>query len=641
MTYFYLSLRQLTDDRLFRFLKATISKIFVNQADVSGGGRQENEESGGISSAEIKAAVLQGDFDTAKALYGKLPRKDISDPYILFVSAKIKVDQNLLEEAVSIFERVEVLCPELPSINFALGNVALSRNDLSSALARYRKQLQLDPDMAMAWVNYGVALTRSEDYPAARKVLLKACDLLQGNDLPKLKLARVHYLEQRYDLAREILASLDGEDKETDELKIAVLLAEENYSAAIDQLKKMEARASDDARVQMQLGFAWNAFGDYERALYHYLQSVKLDPYFVDALSNLGVLYRDLGQFDDAKGCFEKVIEIDSEHRGALWGLSLHHLSMRRYEEGWRNYENRVYCDDYSSREFQLPRWTGELRSGLNLLVSAEQGLGDEIMFASCIPDLLNAEINVAYECHPKLGALFARSFPEVEVVAREQSLTNKWIDNYPNLEATIPAGSLPRIFRNTELSFPDRRGFLKADEEKVKNWRHVLGGLGNRPKIGISWQGGKKQTKSAFRSIPLWQWESLLRLDIDFISLQYTDCREEIDEVKEKFGVKIHHWQNAIDDYDETAALVKALDLVVSVQTALVHLAGALGAPTIAMISAAPEWRYGASGEAMSWYSSVRLLRQSQINEWRDVIGQARDKITQEFPESLTFANR
>ena len=170
--------------------------------------------------------------------------------------------------------------------------------------------------------------------------------------------------------------------------------------------------------------------------------------------------------------------------------------------------------------------------------------------------------------------------------------------------------------------------GYLRADSARLHHWMSRLAALGPGLKVGISWFGGAASTRGADRSTRLAEWSPILRQSAcHFVNLQYGNSGDELREISREHGIVIHDWRDAIENYDETAALLQALDLVVSVQTALVHLAGALGKPTWVMLPAACEWRYGEDGESMPWYPALRLVRQSRAGDWQPVIARiARD---------------
>ncbi len=210
-------------------------------------------------------------------------------------------------------------------------------------------------------------------------------------------------------------------------------------------------------------------------------------------------------------------------------------------------------------------------------------------------------------------------------MVSRARTVENDWINRIePKPDLQVAGGSLARIFRPTPEDFP-QRAFLKADPASVAAWRMRLEAIGPGRKIGLSWKGGVGITGKKRRSFSLSDLTAVLRIpDVHWVNLQYTDVREEL----KSSPVRVHHWQEALDDYDQTAALVCALDGVLTVCTAIVHLSGGLGRPALVMVPFGADWRYGASGERMIWYPSVRLIRQSAVARWSDVLEEVSRRI-------------
>jgi ADP-heptose:LPS heptosyltransferase len=198
------------------------------------------------------------------------------------------------------------------------------------------------------------------------------------------------------------------------------------------------------------------------------------------------------------------------------------------------------------------------------------------------------------------------------------------------HVDYEVPLGSLSLYYRRSVADFPQHAGYLKADPERVASWRNKLAVLGPGLKVGISWLGGTHKTRSPVRSIALEHWGAILRVPgIRFISLQYTSgARSEIEALPDLERSKVVHWEDATSDYDETAALVMALDLTISVCTAVVHLSGALGRPVWVMAPYSPEWRYGHAGDTMPWYPSALVFRQPQYGEWDPVILSVGDRL-------------
>jgi hypothetical protein len=205
------------------------------------------------------------------------------------------------------------------------------------------------------------------------------------------------------------------------------------------------------------------------------------------------------------------------------------------------------------------------------------------------------------------------------------QSDDPQWLAALPPADLQVYAGSLPRFLRPNLASFPAHRGYLRADPVKVARWRARLDDLGAGLKVGVSWRGGTAQTRGARRSLALADLAPLFAVPaVQFVSLQYDAQDNEVDDYRSRSGYAVHHFAEAIADYDETAALVCALDLVVSVCTAIIHLGGALGKPVWVMAPMVPEWRYGIRGESMPWYPGNRVLRQATAGDWQGVIARA-----------------
>ena len=239
----------------------------------------------------------------------------------------------------------------------------------------------------------------------------------------------------------------------------------------------------------------------------------------------------------------------------------------------------RAISVDQPQRPQHYPQWDGGGLAGCSVLVYAEQGLGDEIMFASCVPDIIAASKHCVIECSPKLESIFRRSFPAATVYAMTPSRNLPASVQEKSIGLQTAMGSLPRFLRRNYAEFPQHHGYLQADRERVLFWRDRLSRLGPGLKVGISWQGGTLKTRRQVRSLPLPQWLPILRTPaIRFVNLQYTDCSTDLAELEAAAGISISDWQEVRDDYEHAAALVSALDLVISVCTAVIHLAGALG---------------------------------------------------------------
>jgi hypothetical protein len=267
------------------------------------------------------------------------------------------------------------------------------------------------------------------------------------------------------------------------------------------------------------------------------------------------------------------------------------------------------------------PWWDGKSK-GL-VVIHGEQGLGDEVMFSTCIPDAIETGAELVFECSPRMKELFTRSFPDIRVIGTHRLDGSEWRDGR-KVDYKVALGSLPKFWRRSEDAFPGSP-YLKPDPRKVRYWRKRLAQLGPRPKIGIAWQGGAHTTRMDLRSIMLPLWKDILSEDADFISLQYTKAAtREVQEMKDDHGIQIYHWKEAAEAkcMDDYAALESCCDLVISVCQTAIHLAGGLGVPCWCLTPSGPAWRYGVTGN-MPWYDSVDLIRQKPGEDWGPVLAE------------------
>lgn len=376
------------------------------------------------------------------------------------------------------------------------------------------------------------------------------------------------------------------------------------------------------------LGNALRETGLFEEAYRHLTKAVDIAPHIPEIFDNMGQLLQDMGQLKESMENFKTALLINPSFANAQLHLGISQLLDGDFEQGWYGYEARLIATHPPADYKNYLRWSGQHIPYGTLLLLTEQGLGDEIMFASCFPDVISRVKNIVVECSPKLCELYQRSFPTISVIKKNGvALIDR---KQTETEYAMHIGSLGSIFRKTKSDFPSHAGYLIADPDKRRRWREKLLALGPGLKVGIAWSGGTRLTRTKLRSVPLLQWDAILKTQsVHFISLQHTECAHEIAAVTTCTGVSIQHWQAAIDDYDETAALVCELDLIISVQTAVVHLAGALGKPVWAIIPVCPEWRYLREGVNLPWYPSVRLFRQHQRAEWQDVLANVQLNLT------------
>jgi len=409
-----------------------------------------------------------------------------------------------------------------------------------------------------------------------------------------------------------------------------LLLQADDCDAALALAKDALARDANSYEAQLLLGRAHQKLHRPDRALACFDAALRLRQDDAELYDFRGAMYQELGRLPEALADFDRALALRPDFPAASFHRAMARLLAGDFGRGWDDYELRRLNPDHARSATDFPRWDGSPLAGRTLLITREQGLGDEIMYASMLPELIAQAGRCVVECDPRLLQLFGRSFPSVTFFGTLPAGGLPAAIPRNSIDVAIEAGGLARHLRRDAVAFPRHSGYLRADPGKQERWRGRLAGLGPGLKIGLSWTGGVRKTRRALRSLSLEQLLPLLRVaGARYVSLQYTrDAPGELADLRARHGVDVPHWQEAIDDYDETAALVGALDLTISVCTSLVHLGGALGRPVWVLAPIGPEWRYGIAGESMVWYPSVRLFRQAAYAEWGPVVSRVAGEV-------------
>jgi Tfp pilus assembly protein PilF len=355
--------------------------------------------------------------------------------------------------------------------------------------------------------------------------------------------------------------------------------------------------------------------------------ALELEPGLAETYRTLGLALEHQGRYEEAIATHRESAARGGNRAAADFGEALVRLLIGDFQAGWEKYEARLEAPSVRSlhERFDYPRWRGASLAQRTLLVAREQGLGDEIMFASCFNEVIDVAGRCFITCERRLEPLFARSFPSATCLSGSEAELRERLAGEA-VDFQLPAGSLPLVFRSRPEEFPRHAGYLRPDPARVEHWRARLAALGGRRVIGLSWRGGLPSTGRTRRSIVLEELRPLLDLPgMRFVSLQYGDVAGELAALERNHRIRVEQWPEVIASSDDTAALICALDLTVSVCTAVVHLTGALGRPAWVMVPAVAEWRYGAQGESMPWYPSVRLFRQPVAGDWQPVLARVR----------------
>lgn len=477
--------------------------------------------------------------------------------------------------------------PELSNTLAGAVNLAIERQqagDVAGAEALYLKVLSVDGANPVALHNLGLIRLQGGDSTVALELLMAAVRLRPQEPVFHFNLAIAYQQTNRLSDAQN------------------------SYQTAV--------RLNPAYRVAWEnLGVVLQDSGSYDEAAAAYRRALTLDPCSLVAHKNLIAVLRAQGRPEQARQ--QCIVALDCEPVSSLIGCQLGAilLSVGDYASGWKFHEWRYWepeaLESAPPHRVPLPKWDGCSLVGKKIVACGEEGIGDEIMFASCVPDLAEQADAVLLVCAPRLVPLFARSFPGVEVRAAQDKVTV--LEREDSFDFRIALPSLPQHLRTAADSF-DGRFYLKADPESITRWRERLDALGTQPKIGISWRGGLNPRDRVARSLDLQQLQAMLCCaDVTFIDVQYGDHADEVSRLVDAGG-RVPLSLPDVDplrDMDDFAALLSALDLVISVDNSTVHLAGALGVPTWLLLPSLADWRWGVSGERSVWYESVRVWRQ------------------------------
>jgi tetratricopeptide (TPR) repeat protein len=539
---------------------------------------------------------------------------------------------------------------------------------LDQALRMWRKVLCLKPDHEQALANLrATGLAKVDDFSFESGQHFQRSDILAdledeffddpSDQALALELAEHYLADLNLEAAHDVLLlALEKSPKQVDLLLLQADIAAQLQSPRRAEVLYEEVLKHDQASEKAHLGLSKSLAdqGKYDQALIvlenlvsisdknsylgflaaaqanacRYDEALstcrKIEELHPEQSSQLAMLralsFTFVGEFEEGKRWLKQVTRHSSSLLGSELFLGFVHLLHAEYQQGWQAYGKRRLAGSTHQRLLTYPKWLGQPLEGKRILLLAEQGLGDQVMFASCLSDVLRLNPSqVSLEANERIAKTIARSFPDIQVLPSSQKDFN-WLPKEQEFDFYAHIGDLPGFFRNRVEDFPRHQGYLRADPERVKYWRKKLGP--RRLLVGFSWRGGVEKTRRSIRSIELVNWLSIFRnQNVQFVNLQYGDVSEELKRFSGSNGLDLLDFPEAIADLDEFSAMVSALDLIVTVCNTTVHYAGSLNRPCWVLTPYVPEWRYGLSGESMPWYPSTKMYRQSGRKRWDEVL--------------------
>ena len=495
--------------------------------------------------------------------------------------AKAYLDQGQIETAHTCYSRLSQLAPFSPQVHLRLGTTLEWRGDWDAAAASYARALELQPDSPEIYGSLGRLNCRQGNYAQAVESLRRALALAPN---------------------RHAIHNLLG----------FALVNAGDYAAAVEVYRRALLLKPNSADTIFGLGYLFERRGDLASAAESYQLVLKYDVSLVDAHLHLGITHFLQGNLEKAVECFARVQELAPENTEVRTFLGHIHLLQGNFALGWLEHENRWNTPHFlrQRRKFAQPLWKGEPLKGSRILLHAEQGLGDTLQFVRYAPLVEARGGSVVLEVQPRLHRLLAPTEGTGQVIRRG--------DTPPEFKWQCPLLSLPFAFATDLNSIPAAIPYVHPNPALVEAWSKRL--EGNSLRIGLVWGGSPTFPHERWRSIPLELLAPLTNMaGTTFYSLQMGPCANQVKQLGSR--VRIIDLQDQQEDLADTAAIVANLALVISIDTSIAHLTGAMGKPVWILLHKSPDWRWLLDREDSPWYPTARLFRQSTLGNWQDVI--------------------
>lgn len=580
--------------------------------------------------AEIKEHagryLHEGHAREAEQLYRQVLRAHPHDAAALHTLGVIAYQSGNPQRAIELIGKAIANDPQRPEFHNTLGLVFETLGELEQATAAYQMAVSLKPDYAEAYHNMAIVLQSQGRYAAAVEKCTEA--VLLKPDYAEAYNTMGFSLEQQQRYAEAIESYQQAVRLKPDFAEaynhLGVVLNKQGRSAeAMDSYRHALQADPDYAEAYNNLGIVLKDHEQFVEAIRHFERALRLDPDFAEAHYNLANSLRDEGRCAEALAGYRRAIQLKPDYAEAHWNMSLALLLNGDFIEGWKGYKWRrnaqlkVIIDRHCSSK---PRWDGGSFKGQRLFVHYEQGLGDNIQFVRYLPMIKARGGTVIFETlRPLMGLL--QGFPGID------ELVEYRVDEKPSVDFDVYASLLdmPHVFGTTLETIPAPVPYIHAAPAKVRCWRNVL--AGPDLKVGIVWAGSSVHGNDRYRSCKLECFAPLTKISgVRLYGLQKGDAVARMDELAETMpGINLS--KNLVD-FTDTAAAIENLDLVISVDTSVLHLAGAMGKPTWALLPFAPEWRWMLNRQDSPWYPTMKLFRQDAWNGWESVFRRVAEEL-------------
>lgn len=532
-----------------------------------------------------------------------------------------------LDEAEAACRRAITLDPNFAGAYFNLGNTLKEQGQLEEAIAAHLRATELKPDYDKAHNNQGVALKElgrlDEAAACHRRAIACNPDSVEAHSNLGLALKELGRLDEAMACHLRVI-TLKPDYAEAHFHLGTVLTALERLNEAEARYRKAISLKPDFADVHNGLGIVLQRQGRLDEAMVSHRKAIALKPDDAGGHTNLGVVLQEMGQLDQALACHRKAIALHPKAAMAHWNLALVLLLSGDFDEGWRHYEWRWKAspEKVVPTDFPQPQWRGEAAQGKILVIHAEQGYGDSLQFCRYAALAAARGLRVILLA-PKPLARLLRGVPGVERVVVDKA-------DLPAFDLHCPMLSLPLALGTRVETIPAAVPYLSPDPALAAGWRERLGD-DSAFKVGIAWRGNPLLGRDRQRSVGPALFSDIFEgMGVTLVSLLPDGQADEIDRLGQ--GGAVLNAGPDLNDFADTAALITNLDLVVSVDTSVCHLAGALGIPTWTMIEHIPDWRWLKDRDDSPWYPTMRLFRQPTRGDWAAVAEKIKSELSRQI---------
>ena len=558
-----------------------------------------------------------GRLDEAIVSYARALALQPNFPEALLNLGNTLKDKRRFDVALACFDQALAARPDYAEAHYNRGNALFALGRLGEALGSYDLALQVRPEFAEVHCSRGIvlhALKRSDEaLLACGRALSLRADYAEAYNNRGVVL---HALKRFGEALADYDSAVDLQPDYADAFlnRSAAQYELKRFDEALQSCDRALALRPESAGAHFNRGNALRALQHHEQAAASYGRAVDLRPDHSEALNNFGVALHQVRRFNEALAQYDRVHSLLPHSCDAHYNESLCRLLTGDFERGWPKYEWRWQTPHMAGdrRNFAQPLWLGSHDiAGKTILLHSEQGFGDTIQFCRYVPRVAALGARVILEVQESLRDLVTTLAAPVEVVSRGHGLSD--------FDVHCPLLSLPLAFSTRLATVPSATPYLRAGSQAVADWEMRLGSP-DRGRIGLAWSGRPAHTNDHNRSIPLTSILPLLDgIDATFVSLQ-RDLRSADAELLRGRN-DVLHFGNDLKTFADTAALIATLDLIISVDTSIAHLAGALAKPVWLLLPYIPDWRWLLDRDDTPWYPTARLFRQDETRQWQPVI--------------------